>query len=371
MSSVSEKPITGERSLLLIVLSGYYGFDNAGDEALLSAICSSIRRIEPGAEFVVLSGCPQKTKNLHQLPAVNRMSPMQVLKVLRTADLLISGGGSLFQDITGPRSLPYYISIVALAKILGKPVIFYAQGVGPIQRRFSKFLMRWWGNKVELITLRDNSSRELLQELGVVRPPTYVTADPVFTLDPSGEHYERTEALLQQYHLKPGKLLGISVRPWPALENMRTDLAHFLDALAKEGYQVVFIPMNYSQDQPESHLIASMMQEQAIVLEENLSSLEMIALMTNFKMIIGMRLHSLIFAATRGIPFAGISYDPKIDAFLESFGLQPLNGSYKKMYEQVSLLLQDENRQEQIRHQAEAFRARAEENAPMALSLIK
>ena len=356
---------------MLIVLSGYYGFDNAGDEALLSAICTSIRRIEPGAQFVVLSGCPQKTENLHQLPAVNRMSPTQVLKVLSRADLLISGGGSLFQDVTGPRSLPYYISIVALAKILGKPVIFYAQGVGPIQRRFSKFLMRWWGNKVEMITLRDNSSRELLRELGVVRPPTYVTADPVFTLDPTAEHYQHTAALLERYHLKPGKLLGISVRPWLALKNMRTELALLLDALAQEGYQVVFIPMNYSQDLPESHLIASMMQEEATILEENLSSMEIIALMNNFKMVIGMRLHSLIFAATRGIPFAGISYDPKIDAFLESFALEPLNGPYEKMYEQVSLLLQDENRQEQIRQQAEDFRNRAEQNAPMALSLIK
>ncbi|MDD4562766.1 MAG: polysaccharide pyruvyl transferase CsaB, partial [Syntrophomonadaceae bacterium] len=361
----------GERCLLLIVLSGYYGFDNAGDEALLSAICSSIRRIEPGAQFVVLSGCPQKTENLHQLPAVNRMSPWQVLKVLRKADLLISGGGSLFQDVTGPRSLPYYISIVALAKILGKPVIFYAQGVGPIQRRFSKLLMRWWGNKVELITLRDNNSRELLRELGVVRPPTYVTADPVFTLDPAAEHYVRTAALLERYQLKAGKLLGISVRPWSALINMRSELARLLDTLVREGYQVVFIPMNYSQDLPESRLIASMMQEQATVLEENLSSMEMIALMTNFKMAIGMRLHSLIFAATRGIPFAGISYDPKIDAFLQSFGLEPLNGPYEKMYEEVSLLLQDENRQEQIRLQAEDFRNRAEQNAPMALSLIK
>lgn len=356
---------------MLIVLSGYYGFDNAGDEALLSAICSSIRRIEPRAEFVVLSGCPKKTETLHQLPAVDRMSPSQVFKVLRKADLLISGGGSLFQDVTGPRSLPYYISIVALAKILGKPVIFYAQGVGPIERRFSKFLMRWWGNKVELITLRDNSSRELLRELGVVRPPTYVTADPVFTLDPSAEHYEQTVALLERYHLKPGKLLGISVRPWAALAAMRTDVARLLDALVRQGYQVVFVPMDYSNDLPESRLIASMMQEQSTVLEETLSSMEMIALMANFKMVIGMRLHSLIFAASRGIPFAGISYDPKIDAFLEAFGLEPLNGSFEKMYEQVRSLLQDENRQAQIRHHAEELRARAEQNAAMALSLIK
>jgi polysaccharide pyruvyl transferase WcaK-like protein len=101
-----------------IALSGYYGFDNSGDEALLSAITSTIRKIEPRASFVVFSGCPGQTARLHGLRAVNRMNPYSVTRELMQSDLLISGGGSLFQDVTGPRSLPYYISIVALAKIL-------------------------------------------------------------------------------------------------------------------------------------------------------------------------------------------------------------------------------------------------------------
>lgn len=356
---------------MLIVLSGYYGFDNAGDEALLPAICSSIQRLEPKAEFVVLSGYPEKTEQLHQLPAIDRMKPWQVFKVLRKADLLISGGGSLFQDVTGPRSLPYYISVVALAKMLGKPVIFYAQGVGPIKRPFSRFLMRWWGNKVEMITLRDEQSKHLLAELGVTRPPIYVTADPVFTLDPSPEQHEYAQELLRHYQLEPGRLIGVSVRPWLALADLRPDIARLLDCLVLDGYQVLFIPMDYGFDLPESHLIAAMMNQPATILDENLSSLEIIALMSNVEMMIGMRLHSLIFAASRGVPFAGISYDPKIDAFLESFDLQPLNDTYPAMYEKVKTLLNDENRQSYIRQHAEELHDRAEQNAVMALSLIK
>lgn len=356
---------------MLIVLSGYYGFDNAGDEALLSAICSSIQRIEPQAEFVVLSGCPQKTEQLHQLPAVDRMKPWQVIKIMKQADLLISGGGSLFQDVTGPRSLPYYMSVVALAKMLGKPVIFYAQGVGPIKRRFSRFLMRWWGNKVEMITLRDEQSRKLLAELGVTRPPIYVTADPVFTLEPAPEQLEYAQALLQRYQLEPGRLIGVSVRPWLALADLRPDIARLLDCLVRDGYQVIFIPMDYGFDLPESHLVATMMNEPSTILDENLSGLEIIALMSHMEMMIGMRLHSLIFAASQGVPFAGISYDPKIDAFLESFALQPLNGAYLEMYEQVKSLLVNENQKRYIRQRAEELRGRAEKNAVMALSLIK
>ena len=84
-----------------VVLSGYYGFDNAGDEALLSAIKSSLHQLR-GVEITVLSGNPHKTAQLHGLQAVYYMNPLQLIKELGQADLLISGGGSIFQDITSP-----------------------------------------------------------------------------------------------------------------------------------------------------------------------------------------------------------------------------------------------------------------------------
>src|SRR5450830_146125 len=93
--------------LMKIALSGYYGFDNAGDEALLNAITSSIRRLAPDAEFVVFSGSPEKTASQHGIRAVYYKSPASVWRELRDADLLISGGGSIFQDVTSARSLPY------------------------------------------------------------------------------------------------------------------------------------------------------------------------------------------------------------------------------------------------------------------------
>ncbi|NLO22415.1 MAG: polysaccharide pyruvyl transferase CsaB [Syntrophomonadaceae bacterium] len=354
-----------------IALSGYYGFDNAGDEALLSAICRSIQQLEPQAEFVIFSGFPERTTQMHGLRAVNRMNPWQLIRELLTSNLLISGGGSLLQDVTGPRSLPYYISIVALAKTLGKPVIFYAQGIGPINRNFSKWLMRIIANKVDLITLRDEDSLLLLQELGINRPPIKLTADPVFALEPSGSDLLKTANIIKELGLEPQKLVGVSVRPWSALEGYQPNLARVLDALVQKGYQVIFIPMDYARDWPESQRVLALMEEKGHIVQQHLSSMEHLALLSGFDLLVGMRLHSLIFAANRGVPFAGIAYDPKIVAFLKSFGLNPLPESSSAMLLELERLLESPGLSEHISSRVRDLRLRAEENAALALSLIR
>lgn len=354
-----------------IALSGYYGFDNAGDEALLSAITSTIKKMEPSAHFVVLSGYPGKTARLHGLRAVNRINPWSVTRELLESDLLISGGGSLFQDVTGPFSLPYYISVVALAKMLGKPVIFYAQGVGPIQRRFSRLLMRLIANRADIITLRDDDSQNLLHEIGVTRPPVKVTADPVFTLEPEEKDYTNMQELLGQYCPAGADIVGVSVRKWNPLEGYQKNLAQVLDNIARKGYQVIFLPMDYPADLQESQKIAGLMEEKAAVLDRSFSSQEHVALISQLKLMIGMRLHSLIFAASKNIPFAGISYDPKVDAFLKLFDLKPLYGNAGEMNQQVEQLLQDNETRAEIEERAQQLRSRAEETAHLALSLIR
>ncbi len=354
-----------------IALSGYYGFDNAGDEALLSAITSSIKRLRPSADFVVFSGSPEKTAALHGIRAVYHKNPWQVFQELLGADLLISGGGSIFQDVTSARSLPYYISVVAMAKLIGKPVIFYAQGVGPINRSLSKFLMRLVGNHVDLITLRDEDSRQFLWDLGVTRPPLLVTADPVFSLEPGPADQARIEHLLKTIRCGAKPLVGVAVRKWQALEGYQTRLAQLLDELVSRGYQILFIPMAYPDDVSESRRVAKLMQENAYVLDEHLKSQEHLALISRLDLMVAMRLHALIFSASRGIPLAGISYDPKVDAFLKLFNLQPLAAGYEEMQAQIDKLLGDATLQDKLSTQAQEMRSKSEQNARLALSLVK
>ena len=103
-----------------ILISGYYGFANAGDEAMLTSIVDSLRQEDPTLDITVISGNPKMTAQLHQVKAVPRFDILQVMQAMAKADLLLSGGGSLLQDVTSTKSLFYYLSILGLAKLMGK-----------------------------------------------------------------------------------------------------------------------------------------------------------------------------------------------------------------------------------------------------------
>lgn len=352
-----------------VCLSGYYGFDNAGDEALLSAITSTLQSLSKDIEFVVFSGNPSKTASLHGLRAVNRINPFVVIRELKQADLLISGGGSLMQDVTSSRSLFYYTGVVALAKLLKKPVMFYAQGIGPLNKKSSRFLLRHIANQVDFITLRDASSLNLLKSLGVKKPPLKVTADPVFALEPGEKDYKKAHEVLNRFFPERSRIIGVAVRKWDQLEGYQEILARVLDELAEEGYRIVLVPMDYRNDLEESRRIKSLMKKESYIVEQSLKSLEYIALVSNFDLMVGMRLHALIFAASRGVPFAAISYDPKVEAFADSFGLKVLELDYESMRSYIGKLLAAEEIKVAIREKAREMKEKALENAYLALEL--
>ena len=141
-----------------ILISGYYGFANAGDEAMLTAIIESLRQVEKNVELTVLSGNPEDTAAKHQVCSVYRFNPLGIIRAMKDSELIISGGGSLLQDVTSKRSLLYYLSIIGLGKFFGKKVMLFAQGIGPIRAKWARKLTSLVCNEADLITVRDSES---------------------------------------------------------------------------------------------------------------------------------------------------------------------------------------------------------------------
>lgn len=150
-----------------IVISGYYGFKNAGDEAMLAAMIEVLSKLDNSLQITVISGDPQDTIDRHGVKAVYWLNYFKIAKAIKDCDLVISGGGSLLQDVTSARSLYYYISIMVLGKILGKPVMLYAQGIGPITGKNARRVMKFMGNRIDLITVRDEGSLDELADMGI------------------------------------------------------------------------------------------------------------------------------------------------------------------------------------------------------------
>ncbi|HHT63570.1 MAG TPA: polysaccharide pyruvyl transferase CsaB, partial [Clostridia bacterium] len=279
-----------------VVLSGYYGFNNIGDEAVLASIIQALKKEIPELAVTVLSHDPKKTEKQYGVKAVNRWSLAQILPVLKDCDLFISGGGSLLQDVTGPKSILYYLALICLARFLRKPVMIYAQGIGPVHRPWARKLTGWVLNKVDLVTVRDEESRSDLESMGVFRPPVKVTVDPVMG-------WERIPAPLVPDNLKllnadKSKFVGVSLRHWPGLN--AGELAALGDYLVGQGYQVVFLPFHFPGDVSLCREVAKQMKEESYLIKDNLSSPEMMDVVGKMHLVVGMRLHALIMAGAQG-----------------------------------------------------------------------
>ena len=292
-----------------IVISGYYGFDNLGDEAILKAIITSLKKVDSTIDITVLSNNPAKTQNSYNVKAINRWNLYSIYKNILKSDGLISGGGSLFQDITSSRSVIYYSIIIALAKLARKPVFIYAQGVGPLNKKISRKIVKYFFNKTNYITLRDNESKDLIENIGVNKD-IHIVTDPVMGFDFDKQCKINT--------ISNKSYIVISIRDWNQNESgFLNNIASVCDKIIENGIDVVFVPMHGELDEKVSKHVGQIMKNEPIILSHKLTIEQKVMYIRNAKLMIGMRLHALIFAANVSTPMIGISYDPKIDSYLK------------------------------------------------------
>ncbi len=303
-----------------ILISGYYGFDNMGDDSLLSSMIDGIRRNNPDAKITVLSNSPKKTAAGVGVRCVNRFNIPAVAREMRGAKLLISGGGSLLQDGTSRKSLYYYVTIMRMAKKRGLKLMLYANGLGPLVSEKSRKMAAGVIKSADYVSFREADSKLLADSIGAGGNPV-VTADPAFLLDPATPewvaHIKRREKISGKYFLvsvKAGNNFGEKDRP-----ELSDFLAADIAALSVErGLLPVFIPMHPGKDGVVTRELHAKTGRGVVV--SGLTASELCGLLAGAELAVGMRLHMLIFAARTGIPMIGISYDPKIGAFLDYLG---------------------------------------------------
>ena len=229
-----------------VVLSGYYGHKNSGDDALLSAIIKEIKQQKEDARFAVLSANPEETKNVYGVDAVNRFNPLAVYRAIKKTKLFINGGGSLIQDVTSSKSLYYYLLAIKAALKLKKKTMLYANGIGPVYRKKNKGYASKILNQVDYITLRDERSVEVLNSMGVTNPPICVTSDPSVSITPHG--IERVKEIFNNERIDLKPYFVISIREWKN-KNIASEVAKAADYISKTyGLTPVFIPMQNPND---------------------------------------------------------------------------------------------------------------------------
>ncbi|SCE88031.1 polysaccharide pyruvyl transferase CsaB [Micromonospora viridifaciens] len=314
---------------LTIGVLGSYGGRNLGDEAILTGLLSDLREIEPNARIIVFSRNPAHTALAHpDVEAVpwEGVSRADSSLLLADLDVLILGGGGILYN----REARRYLRVVRVAQERGLPLLTYAVGVGPLSDTVDTGMVRETLAGATEVTVRDQESRMVLEEAGLLNPIT-VTADPAFLLEPD----DFPESWLRDEGVPAGKrLVGLSVRePGRAAERLDVDGYHRL--LAQIGdflvhridAYVLFVPME-RDDIRHSHGVMSHMTtaERGRVLHGDYSPRQVLGLMRHFDLAVGMRLHFLIFAAMVGTPFLPLPYAGKVFDLAQRLGVPALRG---------------------------------------------
>lgn len=307
-----------------VIVSGFYGFHNIGDEAILKTLTQQLRKLDPEVHITVLSHSPEETMSKYGVHAVKRNDIFKVFNAIRKSDILLSGGGSLLQDDTSARSIHYYLTILRMGLMLKKHVFLISNGIGPIIREGNKTQVARVLNKVNHTTVRDFNSQKLLIDIGVDPERISVSADMVIAMDM--EPLSRGAAIIEAFNLvePTKKKIGIAVRH----KDFKTDerkqqLIELANALAKT-YNVFFVPFYYKNDTKIYDDIHDKVAENVYFINEKYSSEEFMSILENLDILMGSRLHSLIFALVAEVPFIGISYDPKIENFMEMIQMKPV-----------------------------------------------
>ena len=290
-----------------VVISGYYGYRNIGDDSMLKAIIQGLKEQKPDVTITVLSKKPFETSSFYNVKSIHRFNLFKIIRIMKHSRLLISGGGSLLQDVTSSHSYRYYSAIIKLALKYGAKVMVYANGIGPITSGKNILDCKNILEKVNIITLRDNQSLETVKNIGV-SSKVHVSADPALSLVPTNDGYKEDVP----YFI-------VSVRKWKNLpEDFEDKIADVFKKI-KDEYNLlpVLVPMQGWMDNEICKKVAQKCQGKfvpAFTKAENL-----IEYIKNSEFVVGMRLHSLIYSFSVNVPVAALSYDPKVDAIVQEW----------------------------------------------------
>lgn len=296
-----------------ILVLGYYGFGNFGDELILTALQEELSEVDCDAVFAVKR--PEQYENplcaRHVL--VDRCNRAYMRSAFRSCDAVMLGGGGLVQDVTSWHNSLYYLGIPLAGDLCGKTLIAYAQGVGPVQRVFTSHLVRTVFGRMSLIDVRDTESRDLLRACGLRNSEIHVSCDLGLTYLAA-----LNVQVSRDTHREPEVLACINPRfGWSAEQT-----ADFLDCLASHYDARIELAVLFpATDEAFTREVQERLLSPAeLILTPNPP--ELVRRCHRATLTVAGRYHMAIVGAATGSPLVALAYDQKITHLAAAFGFR-------------------------------------------------
>jgi len=302
-----------------VLILGYYGFGNWGDEASLSTIINMIKKTSADTKINVLSYNGKETYEDYGVNGISRNSFKEIAKYIKKSDMIIFGGGTLLQDVTSSRSLYYYLFIVWLAKRYNKKTVFFSNGFGPIIK--NKAITAKIANMADDIIVRDKKSKDMMEALGINKK-IYISTDVVFDLKKNS-------------HIEKKNKIAVSLRPWKHSQGLTKKIAQAINILIKRGYLIDLISLQQVDEKVLKEVYENLDNKGMVSLYRADSYKKIMDKIGEAKIMIGMRLHANIFALINDMPIIAIDYDPKIEALAQDFGQEIISLNDENMADKI------------------------------------
>jgi|GEM_PF-5664155 len=335
-----------------IVVAGYFGHRNLGDESILSSISGQLQ----DHDLTVVSLDTANTAVSHGLRAVDFFDLENLEKTVAACDVVIMATGGAYQEIPG---IPYYDTkasqllgnpyghpngnltgfgiVPVLASFYHKALVFLAIGMGPFYSQQAKHFCSFLLSSASLITARDRYSLDWAKGLSP-NSNIHLTADAAFLLQPKND--SRMNRLLTKYGLKSKQFIALSLRELlnrnrqhKTVRELAGSLSDFL--AEHENLPILFIPFqNMISDYPvtDINMAQLLLQEldpkqrdKIVIWEDELNPQSTLNLIGNARFGIGMRYHFLLFCILNEIPVISISYDTKCINLMDDAGMSELS----------------------------------------------
>lgn len=334
-----------------VLVSGWYGIGNSGDEAILSVLVDHLEAMEV-RETKVLTVAPDGvTRRLggrgvvgvddcdtYGIAGIRNLLNGRIVakfRLLRRARAFIFGGGSILRDNTSRRNICRLLDDIFICRLFRVPIFFYALGVGPLETRWGRWLITRACRAATAITVRDGRSAALVRSLGIPPEKVTVVTDPAFLLRDTpvaavlAKAGIAADVAAQAPTIFVYPTVSMTMSPLaPDDDRHLRSLAAALDTLCgTHGFRIHFIPM-WVTGQPwddvgvSEQVVAHMRHaDRASILRVELEPEEIRALTSVPTVNLTIRLHAMIYAVSCGVPCVPLNYEPKVAGNAERFGL--------------------------------------------------
>lgn len=285
-----------------IIISGYYGFDNFGDEAVLEILIKALKELD--VDITVLSKNPEITARLNEVNAFQTFNIVDIIHQVFVSDILISGGGSLLQDKTSKLSFLYYLFVIAVALGFNKRVLVYSQGFEPLNNKYMNRLLSWVLKKVDYISVRNTNSSQYLKQIGVASRPF---ADSAWTLyDPNVKKQDK---------------IVLQLRETQDFSDEKMNILAKLVANKFESLKVEVLSLQKDYDLQVCENFAKKLEnlDMDVSVLKKLSNIDVVKAIASAKFVVAMRYHACLIALNHKIPTVALGYDDKVKNLASEF----------------------------------------------------